>query len=80
MPVDLTIQVATPTGVGHNDSALLNTLSQRYGVNFRPLNPGGTPIGAPAAQHIRIADGRNTYVFASFPDHHLVGKVLVSEP
>jgi hypothetical protein len=38
------------------------------------------PVGRGATQRIRIADSRNTYVLGSFPDSHLVGKLLVSEP
>jgi hypothetical protein len=51
-----------------------------HDIGLRPVNGGGTPLGRPAARHIRIADGRNTYLLASFPDSHLVGQVLVSEP
>ncbi len=51
-----------------------------HDIGLRPLNPGGYPIGAPARQRVHIADSCNTYVLASFPDHHVVGKVLVSEP
>ena len=49
-------------------------------ISLRPVNGGGTALGRPATQRVRIADSRNTYVLASFPDHQLVGKVLVSEP
>jgi len=49
-------------------------------ITLHAVNPGGVPIGRPAAQRIRIADSRNTYVLGSFPDSHLVGKLLVSEP
>jgi hypothetical protein len=51
-----------------------------HDLTLRPLNGGGTVIGRAAIQRIPIADGRNTYVLASFPDSQLVGKVLVSEP
>lgn len=51
-----------------------------HDVVLRPLNAGGTPVGRGAAQHVRIGDGRNTYLLASFPDSQLVGRVLVSEP
>lgn len=51
-----------------------------HDISLKPLNPGGTIIGRAAKQHIRIANGRNTYLLASFPDSQLVGKVLVSEP
>lgn len=32
------------------------------------------------SQTIHVADGRNTYVLAAFPDEQLVGEVLVSQP
>ncbi|HMC11512.1 MAG TPA: hypothetical protein VKH44_09490, partial [Pirellulaceae bacterium] len=51
-----------------------------HDITLRPVNGGGTAIGRTATQRLRIADSRNTYVLASFPDHQLVGKVLVSEP
>jgi uncharacterized protein len=51
-----------------------------HDLSLRPLNSGGTVIGRAATQRIPVADGRNTYVLASFPDTQLVGKVLVSEP
>jgi hypothetical protein len=51
-----------------------------HDISLRPLNAGGTPIGGAARHRLRIADSRNTYILASFPDHQLVGKLLVSEP
>jgi hypothetical protein len=51
-----------------------------HDITLRPLNPGGTVIGRTTTQRVRTADSRNTYLLASFPDSHLVGKVLVSEP
>jgi hypothetical protein len=45
-----------------------------------PVNPGLTPLGRPVSQRVQVADSRNTYVLASFPDSHLVGKVLVNQP
>jgi hypothetical protein len=51
-----------------------------HDLTLRPLNGGGTTIGRAAVQRVSIADSRNTYVLASFPDSQLVGKVLVSEP
>ena len=49
-------------------------------ISLRPVAANGATLGAPATQTIRIADGRNTYVLANFPDRQLVGKVLVSQP
>ena len=51
-----------------------------HDVVLRPLNAGGMPVSRGAAQHVRIGDGRNTYLLAIFPDSQLVGRVLVSEP
>jgi uncharacterized protein len=51
-----------------------------HDIALRPLNSGSYRIGRPATQRVRIADSRNTYLLASFPDSHLVGRVLVSEP
>jgi hypothetical protein len=46
---------------------------------FKPLDHGGRPMGQGAMQSVTVADGRNTYVLASFPDQRLVGQVLVSQ-
>jgi hypothetical protein len=35
---------------------------------------------AQVGRRVAIADGRNTYVLATFPDRQLVGEVLVSQP
>jgi hypothetical protein len=51
-----------------------------HDVTLRALNAGGTPVSRGASQHVRIGDGRNTYLLASFPDSQLVGRVLVSQP
>jgi uncharacterized protein len=51
-----------------------------HNVALRPLNPGGVPLSGPTIQTVRIADGRNTYALATYPDHRLVGRILVSEP
>jgi uncharacterized protein len=49
-------------------------------ITLRALNFGGVPFGIPATHRVQIADSRNTYLLASFPDSNLVGKVLLSEP
>jgi len=36
-------------------------------------------IGPAESTTIEIEDGRNTYVLASFPDRHLVGRILTSQ-
>jgi hypothetical protein len=51
-----------------------------HDIGLKPLNAGGTVIGRGATQHVRVVNGRNTYLLASFPDSQVVGKVLVSEP
>ena len=38
------------------------------------------PAGSEEHQVVTIANGRNTYVLANFPDERLVGKILVSQP
>ncbi|MBI3840318.1 MAG: hypothetical protein HY288_20545 [Planctomycetia bacterium] len=37
-------------------------------------------VGREDTQNVTIADGRNTYMLANFPDSQLVGKVLTSQP
>ena len=51
-----------------------------HDLDLRPLGPANTPLAAPAKSRVRVADGRNTYVLANFPDGPLVGQVLVSQP
>jgi uncharacterized protein len=52
----------------------------QHDLRLTPLNHGGTPTGRPATHRIHVADSRNTYLLASFPDSQLVGKILVSAP
>jgi tetratricopeptide (TPR) repeat protein len=49
-------------------------------LSLTPLGHNGRPYGQKASQAVTVADGRNTYVLASFPGQRLVGKVLVSRP
>jgi hypothetical protein len=51
-----------------------------HDLKLTPINSAGIPLGRGAIQRVRVADSRNTYLLASFPDNQLVGKVLVSEP
>ncbi len=46
------------------------------------LQPGMSfgPVGSQEHQVVSIANGRNTYVLANFPDERMVGKILVSQP
>jgi uncharacterized protein len=37
-------------------------------------------VGREVTQRVTIADARNTYMLANFPDSQLVGKVLASRP
>jgi hypothetical protein len=52
----------------------------QHDIGLCALNGAGAAIGSIATERIRIADGRNTYLLASFPDNRLVGKALVSQP
>lgn len=49
-------------------------------LTLRPLDHGQRPCGSPVTHAVTVADGRNTYLLASFPSPRLVGKVLVSQP
>ena len=49
-------------------------------VGLQPLGFGGRAIGGVSRHRVAIANGRNTYVLASFPESQLVGRVLVSQP
>jgi uncharacterized protein len=49
-------------------------------IALHGVHRSGGIAQAPALENVRIADGRNTYLLASFPHLHSVGKVLVSEP
>jgi len=51
----------------------------RHTIRLRPL-AAGRPLSEGAEQQVQIADGRNAYLLANFPDSSLVGKILVSEP
>jgi hypothetical protein len=48
-------------------------------VTLQPASHGG-PAGAQEHQLVSIANGRNTYLLANFPDSRLVGKILTSQP
>jgi hypothetical protein len=52
----------------------------QHDIGLCALNVQGAPIGSVTTQRIRIADSRNTYLLASFPDNRLVGQALVSQP
>ena len=47
---------------------------------LEPVMRSGGIGRAVGTEVVPIADGRNTYVLATFPDTQLVGKVLVSQP
>jgi hypothetical protein len=40
---------------------------------------GPAPIGSQHSTRVRVADGRNSYLVAHFPDHKLVGKIVASQ-
>jgi len=50
-----------------------------HDLALTPVSGGGVPLGRAATQRVEVADGRNAYVLASFPDNRLVGRVLVSQ-
>jgi hypothetical protein len=58
------LRVELPTGV--------------HEIALRPLDLGLHPVGVPAARRVTIADGRNTYLLATFPNTRLVGQILAS--
>jgi hypothetical protein len=47
-------------------------------VALEAVGPYGA--GAPEAAPVTITDGRNSYLLANFPDSHLVGKIVASQP
>lgn len=49
-------------------------------LSLQPLGHGSQPLASAATRRVSIADGRNTYLLANFPDGPLVGQVLVSQP
>lgn len=49
-----------------------------HNVTLQALGKNGQYIGGATPTKIQIADGRNTYVLANFPDANLVGKVVTS--
>ena len=51
-----------------------------HDITLRAIAPNGGLSRSHATQRIRIGDGRNTYLMATFPSSQLVGKMLVSEP
>jgi tetratricopeptide (TPR) repeat protein len=51
-----------------------------HNLALRGLYRTGNVSSLAATQRVTIADGRNTYVLASFPTAKPVGKVLVSQP
>jgi hypothetical protein len=46
-------------------------------ITLQPL--GGYRRGQRHSVDVKIADGRNTYLLANFPEDHLVGNILVSQ-
>lgn len=51
-----------------------------HDLDLQPLGRHNHLTGAITNQKVSIADGRNTYVMAIYPDTKLVGQVLVSQP
>ena len=49
----------------------------QHRISLRPVG-GMVYAGQPQTVDVTIADGRNNYLLANFPDDHLVGKIVVS--
>ncbi|MHB1036175.1 MAG: COG3014 family protein [Pirellulales bacterium] len=47
-------------------------------IGLRAAN-GSSILGAESGRTVRIADGRNTYLMASFPDDRLVGEIMTNQ-
>jgi hypothetical protein len=45
---------------------------------LQPVDQHGSPVGAPQAAPVKIENGRNTYVLASFPTGRLAGRIVSS--
>lgn len=48
-------------------------------LSLQPASASGQPLGGAQRTEIRIVDGSNAYVLASFPSTTLVGKLLVNQ-
>jgi uncharacterized protein len=51
----------------------------RHQIGLEPLSQNGL-CGPIEQQPVTILDGRNTYLFATFPNDRLVGKMLTNQP
>jgi hypothetical protein len=49
-------------------------------IGLQSLGHSGHPISRQYFRDVRVLNGRNTYVLATFPDDRLVGRVLTNEP
>lgn len=49
-----------------------------HNMILQAVGKNGQGIGGASTTKIQIADGRNTYVLANFPDANLVGKIVTS--
>ncbi|MBA4066356.1 MAG: hypothetical protein C0501_22105 [Isosphaera sp.] len=49
-------------------------------LTLQPAGANGSPLGAPEEVLVTVADGRNTYVLATYPGAKPVGKAVVSRP
>jgi hypothetical protein len=51
----------------------------KHEISLQPVVYGS--VGGPQEQQsVTIANGRNTYLLANFPDTRLVGKITTSQP
>jgi hypothetical protein len=51
-----------------------------HSLTLQPTGASGLAIGGPEAVRVPVADGRNTYVLATFPGSRAVGRVVTSRP
>ena len=47
-------------------------------IILQPLGGNGSAIGGAETVSVRVADGRNTYVLANYPDAKLAGKIVTN--
>lgn len=49
-----------------------------HAVALQPVGPSGVPLGPVETAQVEVADGRNTYVLASFPSGRLAGGIVTA--
>jgi hypothetical protein len=49
-----------------------------HAVSLQPIGLPGVPLGPVETAQVEVADGRNTYVLASFPSGRLAGQIVMA--